>query len=84
MPIPNNEVEFEGRKVRRRFTYEWAAQGIINVEQLPRLVESLVSERRNMVDYISQLHSIIDNLLEKNNCCDVPSCFTANCMSSDK
>lgn len=82
----DNKVRFEGRKVHRRYTRKWASGQMIitTVEDLPNLMTALVSQRNNMVDYIEQLHEIIDNVLAKNNCCDVPSCFTANCTSSHK
>jgi hypothetical protein len=43
-------VRFSGSKVERRFTDEWAQQGIVRIEALPRLVETLVAQREEMLD----------------------------------
>lgn len=79
------EIEFDDNgKVNRRFTKEWADSGMIKKDAIPKLVASLVEQQKSMVDYIEQLHDKIDWILEKNNCCDMPSCFTANCTSDHK
>lgn len=79
------EVEFdENGKVDRRFTKQWLESGIINKDKIPDLVVSLVTQEKEMVEYIEALHDKIDWILKKNNCCNIPTCFTAGCTSDHK
>lgn len=78
------EVEFEDGKVDRRFTKEWFDSGMIKKDAIPKLVASVVEQQKQMVEYIEALHNKIDWILEKNKCCDMPSCFTAGCTSDHK
>lgn len=77
-------IEFENGKVHRRFTEEWKDSGFINLDKLPEMTKVLVDQRKSMMEYIEALHDKIDWILEKNNCCDLPTCFTANCTSDHK
>lgn len=78
------EIRFEDGRVHRRFTKQWSEQGIINMHQLPSLVQSLVSQRQEMIDYIEVLHNNIDYILRHNRCCDMLGCLTAGCTSDHK
>jgi hypothetical protein len=78
------QINFEDGKVDRRFTREWSTSGIINIERLPNMVESLISDRKGMIAYIEELHNTLDYILKKNGCCDMPGCFTAGCGSDHK
>lgn len=78
------EIQFDYGKVERQFTKEWANSGMIRVERIPDMVSSLVTSRSEMVEYIEALHDKIDWILEKNKCCDMPSCLTAGCTSDHK
>jgi hypothetical protein len=77
-------VRFESGKVDRRFADEWSQGGFINIERLPDLVGGVLQERREMIGYIEALHDKIDWILEKNQCCDVPSCLSSRCTSDHK
>ena len=69
-------------KVERKFTKEWSNSGFINLNQLPKMVESLVEQKNSMVEYIELLHDKLDFLIEKNNLCDL--CGMPNCTSDHK
>lgn len=77
-------IRFSHGKVDRRFDKEWAESGIINMDRVPMLVESLIDQRQSMMAYIEILHNTIDTIREKNHICDVAECFTANCGSDHK
>jgi len=78
------EVKFINGFTDRRFTKDWASSGLFNLEKVPDLVQTLVNQRSEMIDYIEALHDKIDWILSKNNCCDIPSCLTAGCTSDHK
>lgn len=78
------EIEFTHGVVNRKFTAEWGNSGIINMEKIPQLVTSLVHQRAEMIKYIEALHDKIDWILQRNNCCDMPTCLRANCTSDHK
>lgn len=78
------EVEFNNGRVERHFTKEWLDSGMIKQDAIPKLVASLVTRQVEMTEYIEALHDKIDWILEKNNCCDMPGCLTANCGSDHK
>jgi hypothetical protein len=80
----SKELNFEDGRIKRRYTEAWLRQGLINMNELPHLIESLVAQRREMVAYIEALHDKIDWILEVNKCCDIPSCFRAGCTSDHK
>ncbi len=80
----DDRISFDGGKVHRKFTEQWGNSGIINMEQIPTLVTTLVKQRAEMIKYIAALHDKIDWILEKNNCCDMPSCLTSGCTSDHK
>lgn len=80
----DRRVKFKGGKVDRVFTNKWSESGVINMKKLPQLLASFVEQRQSMIDYIDALHDKIDWILEKNHCCDISSCFRANCTSSHK
>lgn len=79
-----NEIEFNNGKVERRFDKKWLKSGTINKNKIPDLVASVVAQQVEMVRYIKALHDKIDWILEKNKCCDMPSCLTAGCTSDHK
>lgn len=72
------------RTIKRRFTEDWRNSGIINKDSIPDLITSLIAAEKEMVKYIEALHDKIDDLIIKNNICDIPSCHTANCTSDHK
>lgn len=78
------EIAFEDGKIDRRFTEQWSESGVINMARLPDLVQSVLTQRREMVAYIEALHDKIDWILERNRCCDMPSCLRAGCTSDHK
>ncbi len=82
--MSKKEIKFNDGLVDRHFTPEWKESGIICMDRVPDLVASLVTHRTEMVDYIEALHDKIDWILKTNNCCDIPSCLTANCTSDHK
>ena len=71
-------------KIKRSFTKKWANSGFINMEKLPDIITALIGERKIMVEYIEALHDKIDDIITKNNICDVPACHRANCTSDHK
>ncbi len=75
-------IEIEDGKVKRQFTSGWSNSGFINLDQLPKMVKSLVDQKNSMVEYIEALHDKIDKLIEINNLCDI--CGTPNCQSDHK
>lgn len=77
-------IGFEKGKIERKFTEDWAKSGLFNLEKVPDLVTTLVEQRKSMIEYIEALHDKIDWILERNNCCDMPNCLTANCTSDHK
>ena len=64
--MTNKYLQIESGKVRRRFTKGWDDQGRTKTEDIPRIIESLVIQRVNMIEYIEALHDKIDSLLPKN------------------
>lgn len=77
-------VEFTNGRIDRNFSPEWGDSGIVRIDKIPQLVESLVTQRRSMLKYIELLHDTIDQIREKNAICDMPGCFTAGCGSDHK
>ena len=75
---------YNNRKISRKFTAEWSVSGFINMDKLPEMVESVIVQRKQMIAYIELLHDKIDDLIEKNNICDCPSCHRAGCTSDHK
>lgn len=75
-------MKFEDGKLHRVFTPEWDNSGIVNMDKVPQLVESMVSQRKNMVEYIEELHEFIDVMMEKHDICDF--CLDINCGSDHK
>lgn len=75
---------YDSGKIQRAFTKEWGESGMIRVEKIPDMVSSLVANRKAMIEYIELLHNKIDDIIEKNNICDCPSCHIANCTSDHK
>ena len=69
-------------KIDRKFTEEWDGSGFINLDKLPEMVGCLVSQKKNMVEYIGSLHDLIDKIVDKNNLCDY--CLFSNCKSDHK
>lgn len=69
-------------KIDRKFDSEWDGSGFINLDKLPDMVGCLVSQKKNMVEYIGSLHDMIDKIVEKNNICD--TCLNSNCGSDHK
>lgn len=78
------ESSIDGSKVERKFTREWNNKGLVNEEKLPELIEHLVEEKRNMIDYIESLHDKLDYVLQHNKCCSNSNCLTAGCTSDHK
>lgn len=76
--------EYNTGKVHRKFTEEWSNSGFINMDKIPDLVGSLVTERKNMVEYIEALHNKIDHIMQKNAICPNSDCHTAGCTSDHK
>lgn len=52
---PNNKVD-------RRFSAEWAKIGKKSFYEMPKQINSLLVQRKNMVKYIELLHDKIDEL----------------------
>lgn len=75
-------ILFKAGKIYRKFSPEWAEQGLFNVNKLPDLMATVITSRREMVAYIAALHDKIEWIFEHNNCCGV--CFTADCISDHK
>lgn len=75
---------YNSGKIDRRFTDDWAKSGFFNMDKLPDIVSTLIEQRKEMVAYIEALHNKIDDIIEKNNICDCPSCHTAGCTSDHK
>ena len=84
MPKEELDFDYDSRKITRKFTKEWSESGFFNMNKLPDMVGSLVSNRVAMVAYIEALHDKIDDLIIRNNICDIPSCHTAGCTSDHK
>lgn len=80
----DNRVEFDRGRVNRRFTEEWSRSSFINIEKLPDMMQSVLEARKSMLKYIEALHDKIDWILEKNKCCNMPSCLRAGCTSDHK
>lgn len=78
------EFDYNNRKIKRRFTADWHNSGFINIERLPDLVQSLVSQQKEMMGYIEALHDKIDDLIVTNKICNIPSCHRAGCTSDHK
>ena len=57
------EVKFENNgKVKRRFNKDWQEQGVIRTSMVPLIVQSVVDQRKSMIEYIDKLHDKIDEL----------------------
>lgn len=80
----SKEIKFHNGGVVRKFTPEWGDSGMIRVEKIADVVSIIVTQRKEMMDYIEALHDKIDWILEKNQCCDVNGCLTAGCGSDHK
>lgn len=79
------QIEFNSdMSVNRKFTEQWRKSGLINTDEIPRLIESLVEKEKSMVAYIEALHDKLDFIIKKNHICHIPSCHTANCDSDHK
>ena len=70
--------------VDRRYTKEWSESGLFNLEKTPDLVKILVDQRKEMIEYITELHNKIDYMIHHNKICDFVNCLTANCTSDHK
>ena len=81
---PDLDIDFEGTHIKRRFDKKWSEQGFIRDEAIPKLVESLVAQKKEMQSYIETLHDTIDYMMEHNKICPIPGCLTAGCTSSHK
>ena len=77
-------INFENGKVDRKFTKEWSTSGIINMDKIPSLVQSLVDQKKSMLAYIEVLHDKLDYIMQKNHICDIPECHIAGCTSDHK
>lgn len=71
-------------RVERKFTPEWSQSGLINMDNLPRLMDSVVSQRREMVAYIEALHDELDRIIKANNLCELCNYEVSNCKSDHK
>jgi len=78
------ELSFQDGKIERHYTDKWLHSGIVNMDELPTLIASVVAQRKEMVAYIEALYDKIDWILEKNRCCDMEGCLTAGCTSDHK
>ena len=76
--------DYDSGKIERRFDKEWSNSGFINMEKIPNMVQVLVDQRKEMIEYIEALHNKIDKLIDDNNICSDPSCHTAGCTSDHK
>lgn len=56
----------KAKKIKRKFSPEWLKNsGKADIEELlPRYVNSLLTQRKAMVEYIEELHDEIDRLQE--------------------
>lgn len=57
------EIEYEpDGTIRRRFSKEWAygAKSVLHMDLIPKIVDQLVQEKKNMVEYIESLHNELD------------------------
>jgi hypothetical protein len=59
--MENKVIEIENGKVRRRFTQSWDDQGDIKTDKIPQIINSMIIQRVNMIEYIEVLHDKIDN-----------------------
>ena len=71
-------------RVDRKFTPEWSTGGIVRVERLGDIVQSVVTQRSEMISYIEALHNKLDDLMTKNKICEYPECHMAFCTSDHK
>lgn len=81
--VADLEYDTDGR-VERKFTPEWASSGIVRVERIGDMVQSIVTQRGEMVKYIEALHNKLDDIMRKNKVCEFPECHTAFCTSDHK
>lgn len=84
--MEQKEVKFRYQDglVDRRYTQEWATSGFINIDNVPKLIDSIVQQRKEMIAYIEALHDRLDHIIQKNNICNIPECHTAGCTSDHK
>ena len=57
------KIDIKDSKVDRRFTQKWSDSGFIRLDKLPEMVESVIVQKKCMVDYIEILHDKIDQLI---------------------
>ena len=69
--------------IDRKFTKEWSQSGYINMDKVPDVVQSLITQRHSMIDYIELLHDNIDKLIIENNICNCPSCDVDGCTAGN-
>ena len=74
-------LKFEDGKVHRVFTEEWSNSGFINLDKLPEMVGSLVSQKQSMMNHIKECHDLIDKIVDKHHICTVAGCLKSNCTS---
>lgn len=77
----SKSIVFKDGKVDRRFTSKWDESSVVRTEEIPFLVEQLVSGRNSLIEYIEALHDKLDFIMERNNICDNQRCLRANCTS---
>ena len=70
--------------MHRIFTEEWNNSGFINLDKLPEMVGSVISQKKSMIEYIEELHDFIDFIIKQNDICDNKGCMIAGCTSDHK
>lgn len=83
--VGRNDFEIcidENGVINKRYTKEWSESGVINMDKLPGLIASEISQKKRMLQYIEALHKKFEEIIKKNNIC--PICYTANCGSDHK
>ena len=78
------EWDYNTGKIERKFTKEWENNGFINTDKIPDLVKLIITERKNMIEYIEALHDKLDDIIDKNNICSIPGCHMDGCTSDHK
>lgn len=67
--MPNKRIQFdEEGNIDRKFQSDWFQSGLVNRDQIPALVTSVISSQKNQCEYIEELHDRIDlqnGLIEK-------------------
>jgi hypothetical protein len=84
--MEKKEIHFDLQTglVDRKYTKEWSNSGFINIDNVPKLIDSIVHQRKEMILYIEALHDKLDFIMKRNNICDISDCHTAGCTSDHK